>query len=59
MPTAAGLPARFDDEAALEDFMTEPSATLTGDLASIDGDVMILGVGGKKGRRHQGLATRQ
>ena len=58
MPTAADLPARFDDEAALEDFMTEPSAALAGDLSAIDGDVMILGVGGKMGPTLARLARR-
>lgn len=58
MPTDTDLPARFDDEAALEDFMTEPSAALAGDLSAIDGDVMILGVGGKMGPTLARLARR-
>ena len=58
MPMPAGLPARFDDEATLEDFMTEPSAVLTADLSVVDGDVMILGVGGKMGPTLARLAKR-
>ncbi|MFI8687571.1 NAD-dependent epimerase/dehydratase family protein [Rossellomorea sp. NPDC077527] len=33
----------------LEDFMTEPSQDLMNDLATLEGDIMILGVGGKMG----------
>lgn len=33
----------------LEDFMTKPSLELINDLASLDGDILILGVGGKMG----------
>lgn len=33
----------------LEEFMTKPSAALVEDLKSIDGDILILGVGGKMG----------
>ena len=40
------LPARFEDEAHLEQVMSEPSPALVADLARIDGDIMILGVGG-------------
>ena len=58
MPGAADLPSRFEDEAALEDFMTEPSAALIGDLSAIDGDVMILGVAGKMGPTLARLARR-
>ena len=43
------LPAGFPDVAALEDFMTDPSSELVADLAGVDGDIMILGVGGKMG----------
>ncbi len=46
---ADNLPERFDDVAALEDFITRPSAALVADLAAIDGDIMILGAGGKMG----------
>ena len=43
------LPSRFADVTALEDFMSEPTPGLVADLARIDGDIMVLGVGGKMG----------
>jgi len=52
------LPARFEDEAALEDFMTMPSQPLIDDLAGVDGDIIILGVGGKMGPTLARLAKR-
>jgi nucleoside-diphosphate-sugar epimerase len=52
------LPDRFADVAALEEFMTRPSALLGEELARLDGDIMILGVGGKMGPTLAGLAKR-
>jgi nucleoside-diphosphate-sugar epimerase len=52
------LPARFEDVAALEDFMTAPSPALAADLARLDGDVMVLGVGGKMGPTLARMAKR-
>ena len=52
------LPARFEDVAHLEAVMTEPSPELIADLARIDGDIMILGVGGKMGPTLARLARR-
>ena len=52
------LPAGFADEAALEEFMTRPSRALAADLAALDGDIMILGVGGKMGPTMARLAKR-
>src|ERR1700751_967850 len=43
------LPSRFDDTAQLDDFLTRPSRALAADLAALDGDIMVLGVGGKMG----------
>ncbi len=43
------LPARFDGPGDLDDFLTLPSRALAADLAAIDGDIMVLGVGGKMG----------
>lgn len=43
------VPERFDSEAALEDYLATPSRDLIRDLARVDGDLMILGVGGKMG----------
>lgn len=47
MPTA--FPASFETEAALEDFLALPTQALIDDMAKVDGDLMILGVGGKMG----------
>ena len=43
------FPSRFDDPDELDDFLSRPSRTLTVDLAAIDGDIIVLGVGGKMG----------
>lgn len=43
------LPARFDDVEQLDDFLTRPSDALVKDLEGLDGDIMLLGVGGKMG----------
>ncbi len=52
------LPAGFDGVASLEEFMTLPSARLAADLAGLDGDIMVLGVGGKMGPTLARLAKR-
>jgi nucleoside-diphosphate-sugar epimerase len=46
---STALPQRFETEEALEDYMALPSADLVADMAKTDGDLMILGVGGKMG----------
>ena len=43
------LPERFEDEQALEHFLATPSRDLVRDLARLDGDLLILGAGGKMG----------
>jgi nucleoside-diphosphate-sugar epimerase len=43
------FPDRFDSEAALDDYLATPSRDLVRDMARLDGDLMILGVGGKMG----------
>jgi nucleoside-diphosphate-sugar epimerase len=43
------LPSRFADVEELDDFLSRPTRILAADLAAIDGDVMVLGVGGKMG----------
>ncbi len=48
-PSAARLPARFEDVAALEDFLAQPGRALEEDLKAAPGDILILGVGGKMG----------
>ncbi len=54
----SALPKRFDDVEALESFMSEPSPALVADLATIDGDIMVLGVGGKMGPTLARMARR-
>jgi nucleoside-diphosphate-sugar epimerase len=43
------LPSRFDGVEELDDFLTRPRRALAADLAAIDGDILVLGVGGKMG----------
>jgi nucleoside-diphosphate-sugar epimerase len=45
----APLPPRFGGAEELDDFLTRPGRALAADLAAIDGDVIVLGVGGKMG----------
>ena len=52
------LPSRFENVEALEDFLSLPSQALIDDLAALDGDLMILGVGGKMGPTMARLAKR-
>lgn len=52
------LPERFDDVESLEEFMTRPSPALIEDLAAVDGDLMVLGAGGKMGPTLARLAKR-
>jgi nucleoside-diphosphate-sugar epimerase len=56
--TASGLPPRFDDAEALDEFMTRPTRALIDDLAALDGDLMIIGVAGKMGPTLARLAKR-
>src|SRR5215469_8407846 len=43
------FPSRFADLDQLDDFLSRPSRALAADLAAIDGDIIVLGVGGKMG----------
>jgi nucleoside-diphosphate-sugar epimerase len=52
------LPSRFDDVAAVEDFMSMPSQALVDDLARVQGDILVLGVGGKMGPTLARMAKR-
>ncbi|MEJ7930668.1 NAD-dependent epimerase/dehydratase family protein [Ramlibacter sp. AN1015] len=52
------LPARFDDVEHLEDFMTTPSPALERELAALEGDLMVMGVGGKMGPTLARMARR-
>jgi nucleoside-diphosphate-sugar epimerase len=53
-----GLPERFEDVEAMEGFMTAPCQALVDDLARLDGDILVLGVGGKIGPTLARLAQR-
>lgn len=57
-PAPHALPERFTDVEALEDFLTKPSQALIDDLAAVDGDILVLGAGGKMGPTLAGLAKR-
>jgi len=52
------LPERIADEAALDDLLTTPTSALVDDLAALDGDLLILGAGGKMGPTLAVLAER-
>lgn len=52
------LPDRFRDVEHLEDVMTTPPPELVAELGKIDGDIIILGVGGKIGPTLARLAKR-
>ena len=52
------LPARFETIEALEDFMTTPTPALVDDLATVPGDILVLGVGGKMGPTLARMAKR-
>ena len=58
MPADLSLPDRFRDVEHLEEVMTTPSPELAAELAAIDGDLIILGVGGKIGPTLARLAKR-
>ena len=52
------LPERFANVADVDEFITRPSAPLVADLAALDGDIAVLGVGGKMGPSLARLARR-
>lgn len=52
------LPSGCADVAELDEFMSRPSQDLIDDLARLDGDIMIMGVGGKMGPTLARLAKR-
>jgi dTDP-4-dehydrorhamnose reductase len=45
----APLPRRFDGPEEVDEFLSRPSRALATDLAEVDGDIAVLGVGGKIG----------
>jgi nucleoside-diphosphate-sugar epimerase len=58
MPVSVSLPSRITSEEMLDDVMTTPSEALIRDLGEVDGDILILGVGGKMGPTLAKLARR-
>jgi nucleoside-diphosphate-sugar epimerase len=50
------LPKTIPDIAALDELLCRPSQALIDDLNKVDGDIMVLGVGGKMGPTLAGLA---
>jgi nucleoside-diphosphate-sugar epimerase len=52
------LPDQFRDGEHLEDVMATPTPELVADLARVDGDIIILGVGGKIGPTLAQMAKR-
>ncbi len=52
------IPDRFNDSEELEEFMTRPTPALVQAMLRVDGDVMVLGVGGKMGPTLARLAKR-
>jgi nucleoside-diphosphate-sugar epimerase len=43
------IPAEFDSEEHLDDFMSTPSPALVEMMGRLEGDLMVLGIGGKMG----------
>jgi len=52
------MPERFTSVAHLEEFLSEPTPELAQDLASVSGDILVLGVAGKMGPTLARLAKR-
>lgn len=52
------LPKHFEDVEQLEDVMSTPRAELVSDLARVEGDILLLGVGGKMGPTLARMARR-
>jgi len=58
MPSDLSLPAAFESVEALEDVMSRPDAATARDLEALDGDIIVLGVGGKMGPTVARMAKR-
>jgi hypothetical protein len=56
MTLDADLPDRIADLDALDALLCRPTEALIDDLAAVDGDILVLGVGGKMGPTVAGLA---
>jgi nucleoside-diphosphate-sugar epimerase len=55
---ARELPARIEDEEMLEELLSRPPQWLSDKLQSLDGDLIVLGVGGKVGPTLARMAKR-
>lgn len=58
MHRPSALPGRFAGVDELEDFMSRPGHALVDDMARLEGDILVLGVGGKMGPNLARLAKR-
>jgi nucleoside-diphosphate-sugar epimerase len=58
MPTSEPSPAAPRDVAELEERLSRPTPEVAADLAAIEGDIMLLGVGGKMGPTLARMALR-
>ena len=58
MTTRSAPPGRIEDIEELEELMTRPGEALVDDLAQLEGDILVLGVGGKMGPTLARLAKR-
>ena len=56
--TSSALPERIADIDQLEEVLSRPDAALERDLAAADGDILVLGVGGKMGPTLARMAKR-
>ena len=56
--TDTARPRRIEDVAALEELLARPSAALVADLGRLDGDILVLGAGGKMGPTLAWMARR-
>ena len=54
----ASVPERFTSVAHLEEFLSQPTPELARDLASVAGDILVLGVAGKMGPTLARMAKR-
>lgn len=57
-PAVQSLPTHFENEGALDDFITRPDEAVAEALAAKSGDLAILGVAGKMGLHVAALAAR-
>ena len=59
MSATAALPDKFRDADHLEEVMTAPSPVLVAELNQLEGDIIILGIGGKIGPTLARLAKKK